>query len=352
MQSERTKADLLRNRKRIDLDARRALERKSKESSAANERSNGDESLASERRLADENLQAERKRGDDAIELERTEKQNAGQELFTNERKATDKDLALERSNTDHGLKNAEQSLLSEQKAHSDTKTALTTREEYLAIVSHDLRNPIGAISTCAGMLLDDILQSKLSSETRTWIEFIQRNADSALRLTSDLLDMERISAGKLEMQFGEYNISELLKETTENYASLAAPKSILLRTINSQAEVYVMCDRDRIMQVLSNLVGNAIKFTPEQGYITLQVQEREHDIVEISISDTGLGIPAEKKATIFERFSQIRKKDRRWLGLGLYISKQIIDAHQGHLWVDSVEDKGSTFYFTLQGAK
>jgi signal transduction histidine kinase len=240
--------------------------------------------------------------------------------------------------------------LKDEQQAHLGTKAELITRDEFLAIVSHDLRNPIGTVLTCSRMLLEGQSGAKFDQATMKWIQLIKRNADSALHLINDLIDVERMSIGKLELIMGEHDICKLIAQAVENVNQEADKKLISLRAFQSTSPMMVWCDRDRIMQVLLNLIGNALKFTPAHGSITVDSQITENTAIEVSISDTGPGIPADKTEAIFERFSQLGNKDRLGLGLGLYISKQIVNAHSGRIWVTSIEGEGSRFAFTLPG--
>lgn len=267
--------------------------------------------------------------------------------LLNQERKIADTKLSAERSQMDLEVRNAEGLLSSEINEHLKTKTSLTTRDEFLAIVSHDLKNPIGAAYSCADILLTDSSYKDMDPGMRSWIEFIKRNIGTSLRLISDLLDMERIAEGKLQINTGKYEINQIIKESLESFIYIAAAKNILLHSVAPRISEAVSCDRDRIMQVLSNLIGNALKFTPSGGVISLNAKVTRDDI-EISVHDTGTGISKDQQTHVFNRFVQLKSKDRSGLGLGLYISKMIIETHQGRLWLDSEIGKGSTFYFSL----
>jgi signal transduction histidine kinase len=168
-----------------------------------------------------------------------------------------------------------------------------------------------------------------------------------ALRLISDILDMERIAEGKFKLQLKTCNIGSLIRHAVENSVHEAAAKNILLRGSNFEKLGDANIDHDRIMQVLGNLIGNALKFTPEGGTVQVHASTKE-DRVQISVSDTGPGIPDDKTEMIFNRFAQLKSADRRGLGLGLYISKMFVEAHQGELWVDSKLGQGSTFSFSI----
>jgi signal transduction histidine kinase len=216
--------------------------------------------------------------------------------------------------------------------------------KEFLAIVSHDLRNPLNNISIAAQNLLEepkDIKELALS---------INRSAGEMLRLIEDLLDVERIAAGKLTLHCEQHDVSDITKQVVKELQESAASKGITLRGEPRDVYGYVVCDRSRVMQVLSNLIENAIKFTPAKGQICVSWQRTgpEGKEVQVSVSDTGEGIAPEKIKTIFERFSQIHDKDRRGIGLGLYIAKMMVEEHSGTIWVESKLGEGSTFHFTL----
>jgi signal transduction histidine kinase len=345
VQAERTLTDQVTTSSRIQADSERENQRVSL--SAASNAVQDAGQLHDERRSADRATERERSQVDAALEKERELKNALVSRFLEQEREQTDENLSLERSRTDSKVEQGMTLLSAEVAGHLKTKTSLTTRDEFIAIVSHDLKNPIGAVSTCADMLLEDDYPKKLDAETRTWIEFMKRNADMSLRLINDLLDMERVAEGKLQLEFGRHDIGRIIRESVESHALLASAKSILLRIMPANISGDVLCDRDRVAQVVSNLISNAIKFTPEGGSITVNANFQENE-VQVSVRDTGPGIPDNKKEQIFERFVQLSSNDRRGLGLGLHISKMLVEAHQGRLWVQSKCGEGSTFIFAL----
>ena len=170
------------------------------------------------------------------------------------------------------------------------------------------------------------------------------------LRLIQDLLDIERIAIGKLVLHYEKHDVSEIIKEVVGDFQRDAASKQITLTAKPEAGCGDVVCDRSRVVQVLSNLIGNAIKFTPAKGQISVScaLTGPESKEVRVSVSDTGTGIAPEKIGTIFERFSQINSQDRRGIGLGLYIAKMMVEEHPGRIWVESKLGEGSTFHFTL----
>ena len=319
--AERVVADKAKRQSRSDSDASRDLGRADVGRSGAERQAEGDERLRVERKASDEAIDAERFRTDAATAVGRTHHQASAQ---------SSADL-----------------LSREQESHRKTRTDLTTREEFLAIVSHDLRNPLNHISMAAQELSEGLSDPP---EVKEIAASIKRSAGEMLRLIEDLLDIERIAMGKLVLHYEEHDICEIIKEVVGDFKGDAAAKGI---TLIAKPEVgcnEVVCDRSRVQQVLSNLIGNAIKFTPANGNITVSCARTgpEDKDVQVSVSDTGAGIAPEKIGTIFERFSQINSRDRRGIGLGLYIAKMMVEEHPGRIWVESKLGEGSTFHFTL----
>jgi signal transduction histidine kinase len=349
---DRQDADDVRAQNRTDADLQKSTSRQHGMTGAIPTRNSEqklDDSRTSEQRLlVDESVEIERTLMDAAIKKERAQKEEVINKFLHHERQATDGSLLNERKKTDLEVKHSTLLLNAEQTLHTTTKAELTTRDEFAAIVSHDLKNPIGAIQSCAEMLLEDPTFTKTMDPGATyWIEMIRRNAADSLRLINDILDMERVSQGNLEMRFADTDLSKLIEQSTERFVHVAQAKNIKLISECSKDLSMVHCDQDRITQVLSNLIGNSIKFTPEDGSVTLTIQKNKSEF-QISICDTGPGIADDKKLTIFNRFAQLHNKDRQGLGLGLYISKMFVEAHHGKLWVTSSIGHGSTFHFTL----
>src|SRR5450432_992066 len=316
--AERVEADKAKLQSRSDSDASRDLGRADTGRSRAVRQVEGDERLRVERENTDEAIKGERFRADAATEGERSHYQASA--------------------------KSSAELLSQEQERHQKTRAALTTREEFLAIVSHDLRNPLNHISIAAQLLLEE------PKDVKELAFSINRSAGEMLRLIEDLLDVERIAVGKLTLHYEQHDVSEIIKQAVEQLQGVAAAKGITLEAEPQDVCGYVVCDRSRVMQVLSNLIGNAIKFTPVQGRICVSCQRTRPDgkEVRVSVSDTGEGIAPEKIGTIFQRFSQIHNQDRRGIGLGLYIARMMVEEHPGRIWVESKLGEGSTFHFTL----
>lgn len=229
--------------------------------------------------------------------------------------------------------------------AERQLRSAIRVREEVVGIVSHDLRNPAGTVALAADLLLDVPLPPE---KQREQLEVIKRQAKHMERLIRDLLDVTRIESGTLPLHPAPEPIQGLVKEALQDLQALASQKGIVLHEEVDPGLPLVRADRNRILQVFSNLVGNAIKFTPEGGRVTLRACQENGEVV-VSVVDTGKGIAPEDTGRVFGRFWQVgRKTDGTGVGLGLAIVKGIVEAHSGRVWVESDPGTGSTFCFTL----
>jgi signal transduction histidine kinase len=166
-------------------------------------------------------------------------------------------------------------------------------------------------------------------------------------RLINDLLDVEQMVNGAIMLNLKKCNISELLKEVQFSFGPAILNQNLSLELQPVDETIVAVIDYDRIFQVLSNLIGNAIKFSSRNGVIKIGF-EKIDNMISISIHDNGPGIPEDKKDLIFERFTQLNTNDHRGKGLGLFISKWIVESHEGEIFVESSKDKGSTFKITL----
>jgi len=311
------------------------------------------EEIAIERRHADQRVHAERKRADEAqckarIESdeataeERTRLNLLAESLLSLGRRATDNDLSEERSQSDQNQ------ILSEHDFKKESGFR-PQNQDFMAIVSHDLRSPLGSISMAADLLLMNASGGKIDlPETIQFVSMIKRAASLMDRLIGDLLDIERIETGKVELKKSKQNMTALLSECKELFDLASLKKSIKFNITSPSSEpLLANIDRDRIRQVLSNLVGNALKFTATGGTISLKAEQIE-SWIHVSISDTGNGIPFSEQDRIFEKFFQIGSVSREGLGLGLHIAKWTVEAHKGKISVESEIGKGSTFSFSL----
>lgn len=220
-------------------------------------------------------------------------------------------------------------------------------RDELLSVVSHDLRNPLSAILTSAAILKTLNVDPSNGQLLEKCVGTIQRSGDRMQRLIRDLLDLASIQAGRMNVSAEPYDLRTIIDESLEIHTPLAAAKSIELTFDMAFTRLLVCCDRDRVHQVLSNLIGNAIKFTGAGGQIAIEVAV--HDAwAEVRVVDYGPGISEQDQQYVFERFWQAKRAGRVGVGLGLSIAEGIVKAHGGIIGVDSKIGEGSTFYFTL----
>lgn len=226
---------------------------------------------------------------------------------------------------------------------------AVRARDDLVAVVSHDLRNPLGVIQMQAAVLLQTVGSGseEFSRRIQSSVDHIQRAVRRMNTLIRDLLDLAKLEAGRFTLQCTQCQIDELVEESLLILRPLAEVKRITL-TSDLHGDV-VYADRDRIFQVLSNLVGNAIKFTPERGSIFVRA-ETVNTEVRVTVSDTGPGIPPDQLANVFDRYWQARRSDQEGSGLGLFIAKGIIEAHGGKIWTEAHPGTGATFTFILPG--
>jgi PAS domain S-box-containing protein len=225
---------------------------------------------------------------------------------------------------------------------------ATRARDDVLAVVAHDLRNPLNTVSMAVSLMLESTPVERI--QERRQVEIVRRAADRMNRMIQDLLDVKRMEAGRLTVDLQAEAPETLINDTVDMLRPLAAGSTVRLETSIDENLSLVAADASRVQQVLSNLVGNAVKFTPRSGRITVCAEQLANE-VRFAVIDTGPGIPAEQLPHIFGRFWQARSSDRRGIGLGLAIAKGIVEAHNGRIWVESHVGLGSTFYFTLPNA-
>ena len=230
-----------------------------------------------------------------------------------------------------------------------ESQQAVRAREEVLAIVSHDLRNPLNAV-----MLGGSLLQTSenLSEDDREQLETIKVSAKRMRDLIADLLDVTRLEGGKqLPIEPAPVSVADLFHEAYELFRAQAAASSITLQYHVPDDLPDVNADRHRVMQVLQNLIGNSIKFTPPGGLVSFRADAQGERDVLFTVADTGPGIPPEHQADIFSPYWQAKRTERLGAGLGLPIARGIVEAHGGRIWVESETGVGTRFYFTLQSA-
>ena len=223
-------------------------------------------------------------------------------------------------------------------------------KSDFVSNVSHELRTPLTSIKGSVDNMLDGLTGSLNEKQIR-YLNRIKSNTDRLSRLINDLLDLSRIESGRVEVRPTTLPLTALAEEVAEHMKALAAEKLIRIEVPSSDPSVTVWADRDKVTQVLMNLIGNAVKFTPQDGKVTVALEKNGNDYIQISVADTGPGILPEEQNKIFSKFYQVANIDKqkpKGSGLGLAISKALVEMHGGKIWMDSEVGRGSTFYFTL----
>ena len=228
----------------------------------------------------------------------------------------------------------------------------LKMKDQFISHVSHELRSPLAAIYEFVTILLDG-LAGEIPGEQREHLETMLRNTKQLKTMIDDLLDVSRAQTGKLTVLPRYLGITEPISESLESCGATASAKDIELSAEVSDDMPPAYADGQRVQQIVTNLLNNAIKFTPESGSVTVRagIDENDPDFLCVSVSDTGCGISDENGERIFEQIYQVQHNGdagRKGLGLGLYICKELVSQHGGRIWVESELHHGSTFFFTL----
>jgi signal transduction histidine kinase len=295
-----------------------------------------EEELALIDEAADAFINGARERADRVLAAARTKLDDVSSEGPATASTTRAADLSTERETTD-------QDLLRE-RARADG--AIATRDEFLGIVSHDLRNMLGVMIGSARLVAESIVAGG-DDENLRHTQRILRAGARMNRLMGDLLDIASIEAGMLAVTRLASDPALVAGEAIETFQAQADAAGVALTLVATPPLPSVEFDAARILQVLVNLLSNALKFTARGGRVTLRVEVVSGSL-QFSIEDTGSGIAPEKLALIFDRFAQVTPNDRRGVGLGLYISKCIVEGHGGRIWAESEPKVGSTVSFTL----
>ena len=232
---------------------------------------------------------------------------------------------------------------------HTQVQRAIRIRENLLGVVSHDLRDLLGVVDMASAVLLKSPVATDRRIQSRKSAEMIHRTAEKMTRLVADLLDSVGIVSGHLAVDRKPCPLLPLVREALEGFQAIASVR--LECDLAGVSDLVLTCDRERILQVLTNLIGNAIKFSPQEGTVTVRAQPKGNEVW-FSVGDTGAGIPSEELPHIFEQFWQAAKTSSLGVGLGLTIAKGIIEAHGGRIWAESEMGAGTTIHFTLPIAR
>jgi CheY-like chemotaxis protein/HAMP domain-containing protein len=258
------------------------------------------------------------------------------------------------RDQAEQALSSKSQLLEDIRRQKSEIERVSKDKDDLLAIVSHDLKNPLAVVETSMDILMEN---DDLKEQQMSW-DLIRRSknaAKMALNLITDLLDLARLEGG-IKLDFEKFSVTEMIDTVIDSFYLKAKAKNINLFA-NYSGDYHVYADYGRCIQVISNIVGNALKFTPENGWIEVRVKtyETAHKLdgsnigLRVEIQDNGRGIPGDKVDTIFNKFEQAKDKDREiGTGLGLAICKNICSLHSGDIWVESKEGQGATFIIVL----
>jgi signal transduction histidine kinase len=243
------------------------------------------------------------------------------------------------------------------EKANQELRRIDSMKSEFVSIASHELRTPLAAIKNAVQLILKGTT-GKINENQAKFLSMAERNINRLTNILNDLLNLSRIESGRIELKFENTGLKGIIEQTASSLRPHADGKSIQIDAEISEQLPPVYGDPEKIEQILTNLIGNAVKFTPDGGRILITAQPLSHDEkggygnrVAVSVKDTGIGIPSEHLDAIFEKFHQVEGSLQRSVsgtGLGLAITKGLVEAHQGKIWVESEVGKGSTFTFTL----
>ena len=230
---------------------------------------------------------------------------------------------------------------------YEQARHAVALRDQTLAIVSHDLRSPLQTIMLASTVLGDEEVEGATPSSRALVIEKIQIAADRMDHLIDDLLDFASIEVGQLSIVAKPHEVAALVDESMASFEAMAKKRQVKLTAETPPDMPLILCDRRRMLQVVANLLGNALKIVTPGDSVCLRVNVREREAV-FSVSDTGPGIAVTDQKRLFERFWRGPDASYKGAGLGLAIAQGIVEGHRGRIWVESELGHGATFYFTV----
>lgn len=261
-----------------------------------------------------------------------------------------DKKLFTELSKLNNDLASAQRELA---KKTAELEKLNEVKNDMLGMASHDLRNPLSAIMSLSEMMLDEEDQDyqNLSDEQKEFLKEIHRSSQFMLSIVEDMLDISKIESGKINLNRDLVDLEWLVNHSVSLNRRLAEKKEISLEFVEPAQEMEITADAQKLEQVLNNLITNAIKYSHSGTHITVQIQKSDDSYIILSVEDEGQGIPKKEQKNLFKPFSKTSVKatgGEMSTGLGLAITRRIVEAHGGKIWVESEVGKGSTFYVRL----
>ncbi|KPK01620.1 MAG: hypothetical protein AMK71_04930 [Nitrospira bacterium SG8_35_4] len=223
-------------------------------------------------------------------------------------------------------------------------------KSDFFSLMSHELRTPLTTIKEGTNLMIEGLENGKSTGKQKRLLTIISEESNRLINLVNSLLDLSKMEAGMMAYNFVPTDIARLINKVSREIEPLAENRNIKIHTALNNGSSLIKVDRDRILQVLRNLIGNAVKFTPDGGHVKVSSRMVEEG-VNVSVEDTGAGIPADNLSTIFNKYEQVTlggSNKIKGTGLGLSIVKHIIDAHGGKIWVESTLKQGSVFSFVL----
>jgi signal transduction histidine kinase len=215
-----------------------------------------------------------------------------------------------------------------------------------ISVASHEVRSPLTSVKGYVDNLLEGVA-GPLPNRALYYLNRISHNVDRVIRLTNMLLDLSRIEAGEMPLDLDAVSIRQVVADVLRDFEPTAKKKAITIQA-ESLVEAPVRADRHKLEQVLKNLIHNALKFTPERGDVVVRSHVTQDEQVTITVADTGCGIPPSHQEKVFEKFQRAPSPIKEGAGLGLAITKSLVELHGGRIWVESEPGRGSRFYFTL----
>lgn len=261
------------------------------------------------------------------------------------DRRFTKSDLPLLEDVAQRTALGADNARLYQQASH-----ASRARDDTLAAISHDLRNGLNTVITAVGLLLRSLPPDSEGRRDRRHVEAIHRSAERMNRVIGDLLDVASIESGRFFVEPRREEVRSIIAEAVDASRQQALEKTLRVDQLVATVNLEAICDRDRVLQVLGNMIGNAIKFTPEGGSVQVNAEQSDDEVL-FTVRDSGVGVSAKQLPHVFDRFWQATPKARLGSGLGLTIAKGVVEALGGRIWVESKPGEGTTFFFTLPRA-